>query len=382
MKYPYPKYPEDDTYLNTAKFFITFIPIAFVQQCKRGLFTNIHALDAEGAVNAGLSDNAEVFDFDTERVYQWLQVISACCVAFAHGANDVGEINQVPPFPLCLISSSFSAANAIGPFSAIMTVYGTRAVPGSNSNTQVWVYVMGGIGIVVGLMMYGYTIIYQLGKNLIHLTPSRGYAAELAAGLTISLASFYGIPVSTTQIITGCEVGVGLCEGKNGLSWRLFGKIFFGWVLTIFVALAGCAAVFSAGAYPPCITQQETLLLYRSELLLSQLNILSQLNRTNMNMSNITAWWTGAAVGTSANGTTLNSTISSLSRSISSLNNANRYVDWTQIMYYVSRVSQLVQNQTISAIGQPDLRALVNGTALYIPIPISLANPAQNGYGK
>jgi phosphate/sulfate permease len=104
VKYPYPKYPEVDSYWNVSVFLITWIPIAFVQQCKRGLFTNIHALTGESAVNAGLSDNAEVFDYDTERVYQWLQVISACCVSFAHGSNDV--------------------ANAIGPFSAIMTVYG------------------------------------------------------------------------------------------------------------------------------------------------------------------------------------------------------------------------------------------------------------------
>jgi sodium-dependent phosphate transporter len=78
VKYPYPKYPENDSYLNVSVFFITFLPIAFVQQCKRGLFTNIHTLTGESAVNAGLSDNAEVFDFDTERVYQWLQVMMTC----------------------------------------------------------------------------------------------------------------------------------------------------------------------------------------------------------------------------------------------------------------------------------------------------------------
>jgi len=359
VKYPYPKYPENDSYLNVSVFFITWIPIAFVQQCKRGLFTNIHALSGETAVNAGLSDNAEVFDFDTERVYQWLQVISACCVSFAHGSNDV--------------------ANAIGPFSAIMTVYGTRAVPTSQSTTQAWVFVLGGFGIVIGLMMYGYTIIYQLGKNLIHLTPSRGYSAELAAGLTISLASFYGIPVSTTQIITGCEVGVGLCEGAKGLSWKLFGKIFMGWVITIFLALAACAAVFSAGAYPPCITQMQTLTDYQNELLQGQLAILKTLNNLNLNMTNNAAYWSGAAIGTPVNGSALNATISSLTRSVTSLAGANKYVDWTQVMYYVSKVSQLLQAETISIIGQSDLPALLNGTAYYTPIPVS--GPA-NGYGK
>jgi sodium-dependent phosphate transporter len=228
-------------------------------------------------------------------------------------------------------------------------------------------------------MMYGYTIIYQLGKNLIHLTPSRGYSAELAAGLTISLASFYGIPVSTTQIITGCEVGVGLCEGAKGLSWRLFAKIFMGWVITIFLALAACAAVFAAGAYPPCITQMQTLTNYQSELLQGQLAILKTLNNLNLNMSKNAAYWSGAAIGTPVNGSTLNATISSLTRSVTSLNNANKYVDWTQVMYYVSKVSQLYQQETISIIGQSDLPALLNGTAYYTPIPVS---GAANGYGK
>ena len=67
-------------------------------------------------------------------------------------------------------------------------------------------FVIGGVGIVLGLLMYGYNIIQQLGVNMLHLTPSRGFSAELAAGLTISLASFFGIPVSTTQIIVGAEV--------------------------------------------------------------------------------------------------------------------------------------------------------------------------------
>ena len=357
-KYPYPKYPEDDSYLNVLIYLVTFLPIAFVQQCKRGLFTNIHALDAEKAVNAGLSDNAEVFDFDTERVYQWLQVISACCVSFAHGSNDV--------------------ANAIGPFSAIMTVYGTRAVPGSASVTQPWVFVLGGIGLVVGLMMYGYTIIYQLGKNLIHLTPSRGYSAELAAGLTISLASFYGIPVSTTQIITGCEVGVGLCEGAKGLSWRLFGKIFAGWVITIFLALAACAAVFSAGAYPPCITELQQLEFYRMELLLSQSTTLKTLSALNI-ANNNTAYWSGTTGGP-ANGVTLNKTISDMKGKIDKLASQNGYVDWTQVMFYVSRVSQLLQAETITIVGQASWTGLLNGSVPYAPINGS-AN-GVNGYGK
>lgn len=355
------------------KFVVTWLPIWFVQQCKRGLFTNIHAMSSEKAVSAGLSDNAEVFDFDTERVYQWLQVISACCVAFAHGSNDV--------------------ANAIGPFSAILHVYGNFTLPTSDSVTQAWLFVLGGAGLVIGLMMFGYTIIYQLGKNLIHLTPSRGYSAELAAGLTISLASFYGIPVSTTQIITGCEVGVGLCEGAKGLSWRLFAKIFFGWVITIFLAMAACAAVFSAGAYPPCITQMTDLNNYRVSLLSAQVRALTQM-RGLVQATTGSAYWNNQTNNTIApylNGFALNALLESRITSVGRLAVRAGYVDWTYVMYEVSRTSLIQQRTCVTSIGQADFQGLINGTVYYTSLNdtgryfssfgnFSGQNP--NGYGK
>ena len=159
---------------------------AVISQCKRGLFFDVHANVDLSAETSAMHDAAEVFDPHTERVYQALQVISACCVAFAHGSNDV--------------------ANSIGPFSAIYAVYTTHAIPGSSATTPEWMFVLGGIAIMLGLLMYGYNIILQLGVNMLKLTPSRGFSVELAAGLTIALASFFGIPVSTTQIIVGAEV--------------------------------------------------------------------------------------------------------------------------------------------------------------------------------
>lgn len=94
----------------------------------------------------------------------------------------------------------------------------------------------------------------ELGVSLLKLTPSRGYSAELATGLTISLASAYGLPVSTTQIIVGAETGVGLCEGvKTGVNFPVLLKTFVAWIFTIIIAAITCAAIFSMGLYAPSI---------------------------------------------------------------------------------------------------------------------------------
>ena len=189
-------------------------------------------------------------------------MFSACCVAFAHGSNDV--------------------ANAIGPFSGIYSTYTSYAVPTGSTSTEKWIFAMGGIGILLGLMTYGYNIIMQLGCRLLKLTPSRGFSAELAAGLTISLASFYGIPVSTTQIIVGCEMGVGLMENvKTGVSWKVFGKTFLGWIWTILLSLAFCAALFSAGAYAPSIIQSNEINQYRTQLYSEASSIYAQIGAVN-----------------------------------------------------------------------------------------------------
>ena len=92
----------------------------------------------------------------------------------------------------------------------------------------------------------------ELGVGMLALTPARGFTVELSAGLTISLASFFGIPVSTTQIIVGCEMGCGLVENiRTGINFKILGKTMLGWVWTILLACGFCAALFSAGAYAP-----------------------------------------------------------------------------------------------------------------------------------
>mmetsp|Transcript_17660 Transcript_17660/g.44470 ORF Transcript_17660/g.44470 Transcript_17660/m.44470 type:complete len:629 (-) Transcript_17660:305-2191(-) len=201
---------------------------------------DVHKDEAVAAMHAG----AEVFDPKTEHVYKYLQVFSACCVSFAHGANDV--------------------ANAIGPFAGIWQTYRTYKVA-SEASTPKWILVLGGAGIVTGLATYGYNIIKVLGVKMAKMTPSRGYCAELATALTVSVASVYGLPISTTHCIVGAEVGVGAVEGvKHGTNWMLFAKTFSAWVFTLIVSAVISAAIFSYGVYAPSVTNLDTVILYEA----------------------------------------------------------------------------------------------------------------------
>jgi PiT family inorganic phosphate transporter len=133
-------------------------------------------------------------------------------MAFAHGSNDV--------------------ANAIGPLAAVISI-AQSGVIGAKSNIPVWVLVLGGGGIVIGLATYGRQVIATVGEKITQLTPSRGFAAELAAATTIVIASGTGIPISTTHTLVGAVLGVGLARGIDAIDLRVVGRVFVSWVVTI-----------------------------------------------------------------------------------------------------------------------------------------------------
>jgi sodium-dependent phosphate transporter len=202
--------------------------------------------DANDIEMHGGSHSAEVFAEDTEYVYKYLQVFSSCSVAFAHGANDV--------------------ANSIGPYAAIWYVYNNAEVS-NNVGVPKWMLALGGAGIVIGLWTYGWNVIKSLGGQLCALTPSRGYSAELATALTVSFASVYGIPISTTHCIVGAEIGIGLVENiKTGVNWRLFGKTFTAWVFTLIVSGLLSAALFAQGVYSPSVMMLVDLNSYENNI--------------------------------------------------------------------------------------------------------------------
>lgn len=154
---------------------------------------------------------------NVERVFRYLQVITACFVAFAHGSNDV--------------------ANSIGPLAAIVSLFdGTSWAGGPiemSVGVPVWVLALGGVGIVVGLATYGYRVIQTIGSKITDITPSRGFAAEFGAATTIMIGTKAGIPLSTTHTVVGSVIGVGFARGMNALNLKIIWDIVKSWIYTI-----------------------------------------------------------------------------------------------------------------------------------------------------
>ncbi|QFT86186.1 Sulfate permease CysP [Halomonas sp. THAF12] len=156
----------------------------------------------------------DAFGFDgVERVFGVLMLFTACAMAFAHGSNDV--------------------ANAVGPLAAVIGVIYSDGVIGGDSLIPWWVLVLGGGGIVVGLVTYGHKVIATVGTGITELTPSRGFAATLAAATTVVLASGTGLPISTTHTLVGAVLGVGLARGMAALNLRVIGTIVMSWLITL-----------------------------------------------------------------------------------------------------------------------------------------------------
>ena len=159
-----------------------------------------------------------------EKVFAVLMIFTACSMAFAHGSNDV--------------------ANAVGPLAAVVGVIQSGGeMVGAKAALPAWVLLLGAIGIVIGLATYGYKVIATIGKQITELTPSRGFAAELATATTVVGASAIGLPVSTTHTLVGAVLGVGLARGIGALNLGVIGKIFMSWLITL-PAGAALAIVF------------------------------------------------------------------------------------------------------------------------------------------
>ena len=150
---------------------------------------------------------------NVERVFGILMVFTACAMAFAHGSNDV--------------------ANAVGPLAAVVSTVQSGGQVVAKSGLPWWVLAVGAMGIVVGLATYGWRVIQTIGRKITELTPSRGFAAELAAASTVVLASATGLPISTTHTLVGAVLGVGLARGVEALHLPTVGAIVTSWVVTL-----------------------------------------------------------------------------------------------------------------------------------------------------
>jgi PiT family inorganic phosphate transporter len=158
-----------------------------------------------------------------ESFFKYLTVITACFVAFAHGANDV--------------------ANAVGPLAAVYEIATTGKVA-MNVDVPIWILVMGGVGIVAGLATFGRRVIETVGQKITEITPSRGFAAQIAAATTVLVCSLNGLPVSTTHALIGGVVGVGLARGIAGLQINTVQQVFTSWFATIPIAAGLTMIIF------------------------------------------------------------------------------------------------------------------------------------------
>lgn len=203
--------------------------------------SDIHSaseMDVSSKVETGLGDRKgsgssleEWNDQDKPEVsllFQFLQILTACFGSFAHGGNDV--------------------SNAIGPLVALYLVYNTGDVH-SKEASPIWLLLYGGIGICIGLWVWGRRVIQTMGKDLTPITPSSGFSIELASALTVVIASNVGLPISTTHCKVGSVVSVGWLRSKKAVDWRLFRNIFMAWFVTVPISGLISAAIMAVFTY-------------------------------------------------------------------------------------------------------------------------------------
>ena len=160
---------------------------------------------------------------NVEKIFAVLMIVTACAMAFAHGSNDV--------------------ANAIGPLAAVVSIVGNNGEIAAKAELAWWILPLGGIGIVLGLAIFGKRVMATIGNGITHLTPSRGFAAELAAASTVVIASGTGLPISTTQTLVGAVLGVGMARGIAALNLGVVRNIVISWIVTLPIG-AGLSILF------------------------------------------------------------------------------------------------------------------------------------------
>lgn len=188
-----------------------------------GVITMLIGMKMQQKIQPNAEADRDYHFASVEKLFGILMMFTACAMAFAHGSNDV--------------------ANAVGPLAAIVGVVSAGGEVAQKSAMPVWILLLGGGGIVAGLIMYGHKVIATVGNNITELTPSRGFAATLAAATTVVVASGTGLPISTTHTLVGAVLGVGIARGLAALNLRVVGTIFVSWVVTL-PAGAGLAIMF------------------------------------------------------------------------------------------------------------------------------------------
>ena len=202
---------------------------------------------------------AEVFEDKAEYIFSFLQVFSAISVVFAHGAGEVGYM--------------------AGPLAAIWD-YTQKGVLVKKVEPPIWIILISAFGLVVGLAAYGQKLTMAMAVKLTKLSPTRGFAAELATATVIMVAAQFGLPTSSSQCIIGGLVGVGLLEGMKGVNWKFFAAQAASWVVNLFLSMGIVAAIFAQGVYSPSSYDAKQLNYYESNLNYVSQDLLRTCNNT------------------------------------------------------------------------------------------------------
>lgn len=227
-----PDEPEEDTAITTELEQVPKILDSISNNSNDILKTRIGKIEAEvkhlideikaGTYSKFIREAREASTQQAEKIFAKLQILSACFVAFSHGANDV--------------------ANAIGPLAAVFDILLNQSVS-MEVAVPLWILALGGVGIVIGLATWGYKVIYTIGQKITELTPTRGFSAEFGAAITILIASRLGLPVSTTHTLVGAVLGVGFARGVSSINLKVVKDIVAAWFITL-PASAVLAIVF------------------------------------------------------------------------------------------------------------------------------------------
>ncbi len=223
----------DDNNINMTNKFIDYI--------NASLKVNIDDVISENEKVNTIHENAEVFSCETEEFFKYIQVFTAICDSFSHGANDV--------------------ANAVGPFMAIYMISKEGVVEKDNDlgSDAYWILSIGGAGISLGLFIYGYKILHAIGSKLCKITPSRGSSIELSSAIVIICGSRLEIPLSTTHCQIGATIGVAALEDPyscKGINLLIVYKCIAGWVVTLIVVGCTSALLTAQGVYTPEVGDQ------------------------------------------------------------------------------------------------------------------------------
>jgi PiT family inorganic phosphate transporter len=202
-------------HIGTTEGFLYAIATAVIVAVIGKIFINRLQFDENAAKSTHYAN--------VEKVFAVLMIVTACAMAFAHGSNDV--------------------ANAIGPLAAVVSIVDNEGQIAAKSAIAWWILPLGGFGIVAGLALFGHKVIATIGQGITHLTPSRGFAAELAAACTVVIASGTGLPISTTQTLVGAVLGVGMARGIAAINLGVVRNIVVSWVVTLPVG-AGLSICF------------------------------------------------------------------------------------------------------------------------------------------